>query len=109
MTEVGEVYKWSTLYSWKVVLYAFWGVYKNLLWPMSLVGLPMVIFGFEGSLHEQLTFFLMLTLMFSAPCLLLCLLLHFLSLKTESQKGDFYELPEKERGVLVGDELSGWW
>lgn len=83
--------------------------YKNLLWPLVGIGLPIVLFGLNGSHFEKAVFFIVITIGLFIPYLILCFVIHKSSLKTKEDKDKFYSLSPVDRGKVIGDELSGWW
>ncbi|KFZ29311.1 hypothetical protein IDAT_04105 [Pseudidiomarina atlantica] len=93
----------------QVLFSAIFTAYKNLLWPLVGIGLPIVIFGLNGSIFEKAFFFIVITIVLFIPYLVLCFLVHKLSLKSKDDLEKFYSLDPKERGKVIGDELSGWW
>ncbi|KJZ02925.1 hypothetical protein EXT48_10450 [Pseudoalteromonas sp. CO348] len=99
----------ETLFNRKVFGYAAITAYKHLMWPMCFIGLPLVLFGLEGNMIEQITFFLGMSFVFFIPYLVLCFTMHRFSLKSQKQKESFLALDPIERGKIIGDELSGWW
>lgn len=93
----------------QVLFSAIFTAYKNLLWPLVGIALPIVIFGLNGSIFEKVFFFIVITIGLFIPYLVLCFLVHKLSLKSKNDLEKFYSLDPKERGKVIGDELSGWW
>ncbi|QSX28773.1 hypothetical protein JYB88_10850 [Shewanella cyperi] len=93
----------------QVLLSAIFTAYKNLLWPLVGIGLPIVIFGLNGSIFEKAFFFIAITIGLFIPYLVLCFVVHKVSLKSKNDMEKFYSLSPKERGKVIGDELSGWW
>jgi hypothetical protein len=93
----------------RVFLSAGVTAYKNLLWPLVGIGLPIVIFGLNGSIFEKALFFIAITIGLFIPYLVLCFVIHKHSLKSKDDIEKFYSLPPEERGKIIGDELSGWW
>lgn len=102
-------YFFETVGNVKVVFYMLATAYKNLMWPMVVIGVPIVFFSFKGSLFEQVVFFLLLTLVFLIPYSLACLLAQYFSLNTPDKRKSFFSLDEKQKGHVLGDKLSGWW
>lgn len=93
----------------QVLMSALFTAYKNLLWPLVGIGLPIVIFGVNGTGIEKATFFVAISIGLFIPYFCLCFTMHKLSLKTKDDEEQFYALSPKERGKVIGDELSGWW
>lgn len=93
----------------QVLISALLTAYKNLLWPLAGIGLPIVIFGVNGTVIEKATFFVAISIALFMPYFCLCFILHKFSLKTKDDEEQFYALSPKERGKVIGDELSGWW
>jgi hypothetical protein len=93
----------------QVFFTAMFTAYKNLLWPLIGIGLPIVIFGLNGSTFKKVFFFIAITIGLFIPYFLLCFVVHEFSLKSKEDKEKFYSLTPEERGKVIGDELSGWW
>jgi hypothetical protein len=91
-----------------VVFHACKKAFTNLLWPLCGIGVPIVYFAVDGLLQKFLLF-IGVSLVVFIPYVTACFIFHRLSLKTEEAKIKFCRLSPKERGVSIGDELSGWW
>jgi hypothetical protein len=93
----------------QVLVSALIAAYKNLLWPLVCIGLPMIIFGLNGTLLDKTLFGVAITFGSLIPYFCLCCVLHKYSLKTKKDEEEFYALSPKKRGKVIGDQLSGWW
>ncbi|MCL1137737.1 hypothetical protein [Shewanella pneumatophori] len=93
----------------RVLSFALFTALKNLLWPMLIIGTPAIYFGFKSTWYNQIGLFLILTLIILVPYFVVCLIMNRFSLSSPDESEKFYNLSDKEKGKVIGDELSGWW
>ncbi|MCG7561267.1 hypothetical protein [Pseudoalteromonas sp. McH1-42] len=104
-----QSYFTAVLINLRVLRYAFITAFKNLMWPMLVIGTPAIFFGFKSEWYNQVGLFLILTFIIIIPYFIVCLIMNNFSLTSPEEREKFYKLSDKDKGKVIGDELSGWW
>lgn len=93
----------------KIFIVALRVAYMNLMWPFSVIGIPMIIWGLDDNILEKISFFLIMNVIIFVPYIVICFLKHKISMSNEIEKENFGKLSDYEKGKQIGNELSGYW
>ena len=82
---------------------------KNFSWPMLIIGIPAIYFGFKSIWYMQTGLFFLIAIFLFVPYFLCCLLISKAFFSAADKRDKFCSASDKEKGKLIGDALSGWW
>jgi len=95
-------------YSRRALFVAAKASYLSLLWPYSIIGVPIVYFGSASGLSRKNILFAVLSILIWVPYFFANVLFHRRSLITEKVAKKFLSLSEFEGGKRLGTYLEGW-
>jgi membrane protein YdbS with pleckstrin-like domain len=80
----------------------------NLLVSLGAVGIPLVLYSFEGTITKKVVACILLIAIFFVPYFIVNNLLYYRKLLSPSKEKEFNQMPMATRGKAIGDHLSGW-
>lgn len=92
----------------KVFLYSVKASAYQLIWPIGGIGIPAILFGFEGSWLEMILLFTFCFVCIQLLYLIACILVTKIKLSDKGVASKYLSLTDKEKGQYIADILIGW-
>jgi hypothetical protein len=95
-------------FNFSILMYSAKAAATQLIWPVGGIGLPVIYFGFEGSLPEMLLLFFGCFMVITGLYLIACILVTKVKLSDKAAAAGYLSLSDKDKGKQIADTLIGW-